>query len=157
MDLTKNQQLIAYLGEKHPGATITVLIKLAYFVDLVSVKRTGNPISSFEYVRYFYGPFAPSIYTDLEALMQANIFKAELNYSSSGEEYTIYSFIENSQIDLDGISVEEKELIDGVLKSVQGYGAKTLTDMAYKTKPMTSLGATLGGSENLNKILDLNA
>src|SRR3990167_7604691 len=120
MPLTKNQQLIAYLGEKHEGATITVLIKLAYFVDLVAVKRTGKPISNFKYVRYYYGPFAPTVYNDIEALMQAGIFKAELDYTPSGEEYTRYSLTE-TPTEMLGISAAEKALIDEVLESVKGY------------------------------------
>jgi hypothetical protein len=55
------------------------------------------------------------------------------------------------------IEKEEKDLIDEMMSELKGYGAKTLTDIAYKTKPMIKLGATLGGDENLFKKLDLSA
>lgn len=156
MQLTKNQQLIAYLGEKHTRATITVLIKLAYFIDLVAMKKTGKQISNFSYVRYFYGPFDQKIYGDIEVLIENNIFGAELSYTSTGEEYAVYTSLGDG-VELLDITSNEKEIIDGVLESVNGYGAKTLTQMAYKTRPMVVLGATLGGKENMKSILDLKA
>lgn len=157
MSLSKNQQLLAYLSEKHPGATITVLIKLAYFVDLVAVKKKGEPISNFKYVRYFYGPFDKTIYADVEVLIEQKLLKPELNYTSSGDEYMVYRPLDIDSDSLINLSSDEKELIDGVLESVKGYGAKTLTEMAYKTKPMTALSATLGGDEALDQVLNLSA
>ena len=46
--------------------------------------------------------------------------------------------------------------MDEVLDSVNGYGAKALTEIAYKTKPMQALGATLNGGEHLNEKLDMS-
>lgn len=53
-------------------------------------------------------------------------------------------------------SSEELELIGGVLQELKGYGAKILTEIAYKTKPMVKIGATLGGKESFGVKLDLS-
>jgi hypothetical protein len=50
---------------------------------------------------------------------------------------------------------EEKETIDEVVNSLAGLGAKDLTAIAYKTKPMVKLGAKLNNSIGLNQKLDL--
>jgi len=55
------------------------------------------------------------------------------------------------------ISDDEKEIIDEVLESLEGYGTKALTELTYRTKPMKKIRATLNNKAGLNKTLDLNA
>jgi uncharacterized phage-associated protein len=155
--LTKNQILLAYLTKYKEKASVTVLMKLAYLVDLVSIKKGSEKIFSFVYKRYTYGPFDESIYRELEALQLEGVVLPKSDFTATGEEYIYYSFNTESEIDCEDISETEKTIINEVLESVKGFGAKILTDIAYKTKPMQMLGATLGGNEHLNEQLDLAA
>ncbi len=155
--MDKNHQLLVYLAKEHPSASITVLMKLSYLVDLISVEKLGDQISSFEYIRYNYGPFTQEIYTTVEDLVCNKILITKNDYTGGNVEYITYTYSEDSDFMFEDISKEEKDLIDEVLSELKGYGAKTLTEIAYKTKPMVKLGATLGGEENLFKKLDLRA
>ena len=154
--LEKTQQLLAYIIKRHNKASVTVLMKLSYLIDLVSLKKDGKQITHYNYVRYNYGPFDNIIYADLQKLIDAKVVQPKPNYVPSGEEYIIYSYNENSDLDFSALTDEERAIADEVLENVNGYGARTLTEIAYKTKPMKKFGATLGGTEHLGEKLDLN-
>jgi uncharacterized phage-associated protein len=155
--MTKNQTLLAYLVKNHPKASVTTLMKLAYLIDLISIQEGKNQIFNFKYKRYNYGPFDEHIYKELDELAQNNVIIPSVDYSPTGSEYVIYEFNSESELDFKSLDDEELSMINSVLEKVKGYGAKALTDIAYKTKPMLKLGATLGGNENLNAPLDLSA
>jgi hypothetical protein len=155
--LEKTQALLAYIIQRHNKASVTVLMKLSYLIDLVNIKKGGKQITHYSYVRYNYGPFDNVIYTDLQALIEANIVQPRPDYVPSGEEYIVYTYNEDSEINFSSLSDNERSLADEVLENVKGYGARTLTEIAYKTQPMKQLGATLGGTEHIGEILNLSA
>jgi uncharacterized protein YwgA len=156
MQLSKNQLLLAYLCSKHGNASITVLMKLAYLVDLVNIKENKKQIFDFKYVRFYYGPYDSNINTDLENLLQECVISAITEYTNSGNEFIVYHFNDDKTSHFNELDKSELVLIDKVLEGLKGYGAKTLTDIAYKTAPLVKLGATQGGKEHLGEILDLN-
>lgn len=153
--MDKNHQLLAYLAKEHPSASITVLMKLSYLVDLISVKKLGNQISTFQYIRYSYGPFTQEVYNTVEDLVMEKVLLPKNDYAGGSVEYITYTFGNKEGFSFDKISTEETKLIDEMMTDLKGYGAKTLTEIAYKTKPMVKLGATLGGNENLFSKLNL--
>ena len=146
----KTKQLLAFIIQNHPGVSITSLMKLSYIIDLVSIQKTGNPISNFEYLRYKYGPFDNKIYDYLAELRLNNVVNDDVAYSQTGDEYVIYNFNENNEFKFDKLSEEEKDIALEVIEELKGYGAKALVELAYKTKPMKKLGA------QLEKLLTLN-
>ena len=79
---TKNQQFLSYLCQKHPRATVTVLMKISYLIDWVSVNKYGTQITNYEYKRYLYGPFDDAIYKDLNVLTTKKILTANTEYTS---------------------------------------------------------------------------
>ena len=48
-----------------------------------------------------------------------------------------------------------EQIVRDLVDSLGNLSPKSLTELAYKTKPMTRLGATLGGNEHLNEQLVL--
>ncbi len=154
---TKNQQIIAYLAKNHGKASITVLIKLAYIIDLFNIKKVGKQLTDFQYIRYYHGPYDKTINFELTTLIDNNVLYPKAHYTVTGDEYVVYNFNEDAQFNFNKISEQEASTIDEVMENLTGYGAKTLTDIAYKTKPMLKLGATHGGVEHLNEALNLLA
>ncbi len=155
--MKKTKQLLAYLVQNDPNISITSLMKLSYIVDLISIKKSGKQISNFEYKRYKYGPFDNKIYGYLKDLIEENVIKEDVAFAQTGDEFIIYAFNEQEDFSFDKLSTEEKQIIDEVIESVKGYGAKALVDLAYKTKPMKKIGAKIGNSKGLNEKLDLYA
>lgn len=156
MPRPKTLQVLSYIIKNHPDVSVTSLIKLSYLVDLVAVKKSKNKISDFQYVRYNYGPFDKKIYKYLESLIKDDIIKEGANISSTGDEFVTYNICKKNSIAFDKISDDEKEIIDEVLESLEGYGTKALTELTYRTKPMKKIGATLNNKAGLNKPLNLN-
>jgi len=152
----KTEQFITYIASKHISPSLTSLMKLSYLVDLVSFKSMGKQISDFEYVRYHYGPYDSKINTCVDSLLKEGILQVREVFTQTAEGYSVYSVNPNAENTFDALSESEMQTIDSVLEGVKGYGAKTLTEMAYKTNPMKKLGATLGGNESLGMKLDLS-
>ena len=154
----KTTEMLAYITMNYPRADITSLMKLSYLIDLVHIKKTGNPISSFKYIRYKYGPFDNSIYKHINKLISKNIIKEDAEHNLYCGEHIVYVCdVDHNEIPLKHLSPAEIESIKEVVNSLLGYGAKALVELTYKTKPMQKLGATIGGNENINIPIDLTA
>jgi len=156
MQSEKNKQILALLIKLHESASVTVLMKLSYLIDLIGFKKNNKQISEFVYKRYYFGPFDNSIYAVLSELADSGTIATSTKYSPGGDEYVIYSFNESSDFSFDILTDEERLIIEDTVEQLKGYGAKTLTEITYKTAPMKKLNATQGGHENLNTVLDLS-
>lgn len=148
----KNKEIIHYIISKAPKSSVTSLIKLAYLTDLVSLKKRDCKVSNFKYIRYLYGPFDNEIYKIIENLLEEGSIESSLQFTLD-HDYPIYTVKEEPN--LKKLSVEDQSIIDDVLQELSGYGARTLTELAYQTEPMKKIGATLGGNEHLNEVLVL--
>ena len=148
----KNEQLLAYLVSKHTNCTITSLMKLSYLVDLFNIKESGKKISSYEYIRFHYGPFCKIISQDIDKLIEEGVIEPKMEYDPAfGNEYIVYNLKED--MGTSELTKNEIENINVLLDKFRGYGAKALTLVAYKTDPMKDLGATLGGNEGMRRKL----
>lgn len=152
----KTRDVIIYVSQKHPRASITAFMKICYLIDLISFKKIKRQITQFSYKRYNYGPFDDKVYSYIQSLLEENILSSESEYTPNGQEYFVYSFNDSEDNNPTlNLSADETNIADEVLNAVVGFGAKTLTEIAYKTKPMVALGATLGGKENFSQLLDM--
>lgn len=151
----KTKQLIDYLVSKHHLSTVTSLIKLCYLCDLVSVGAGNNQITSFSYYRWHFGPYDKKIEDVLFQLVESGDIESDISYTDYGTEYVKYKVANDDDPKVDKLTDADLGHINAVLDSLKGYGPKALTQVAYKTKPMLALKATLGGTENMGKKLDL--
>ncbi|MFA4826600.1 MAG: Panacea domain-containing protein [Methanoregula sp.] len=154
--IEKTRQLIAYLIQNHPFPSITSLMKLSYIVDLVSVRKVDEQISDFEYIRFKYGPFDKRIYEYVHDLLDSGVIVEDSAITQAGE-VVVYEFDEGANLSFSEITSEEKNIIDGILDTLGGYGPKALVDLTYKTKPMEKIGAKQNNEVGLNERLDLRA
>ncbi len=159
MSLTKNDQLLAYIVKKRGVASVTVLMKLAYLLDLMQVQNGRGKISTFKYIRWYYGPFDDSIYSSITRLEKSQILNGRSEYDNAANESIVYRFDEKKEDEhsFDLLSQNEMAEVDAMTRALQGYGAKTLTEISYKTAPMVAIGATLGGNQSMGVELDLSA
>ena len=140
----KTKNMLIKILEETPR-DITSLMKLSYLIDLSAIRKLGKKISDFRYIRYNYGPFDAAIYTDLDKLIKDKIICTQSEYTQYGE--TIIYKLNQKRIDdikIDALNEDEIRLIEDIINSLEGYGAKLLTDIVYKTNPMVEIGATLG-------------
>ncbi|MEI9914449.1 MAG: Panacea domain-containing protein [Candidatus Saccharibacteria bacterium] len=151
----KTKQLIDYLVSKHHLSTVTSLVKLCYLCDLVSVGAGNDQITNFNYYRWHFGPYDRKIEDALFQLVERGDITSDTTYTDYGTEYVKYNVSDDSEPTIDKLTKTDLGHVNAVLDSLKGYGPKALTQVAYKTKPMLALGATLGGTENMGKPLDL--
>ena len=151
----KTAQILTYITKKCPGASITSLMKFCYFIDLISMKENGQQLTEFEYKGYYYGPFDSRIYSEIEKLVDEEIIITDMEYTAN-EEYIGHYFNEEQDKLEFNLSEKECDLIDRTLEQLRGYGAKAVSEIAYKTKPMLAIGAKLGGREHINRELNLS-
>lgn len=151
----KTRQLVSYLVSKHHLSTVTSLIKLCYLCDLVSVGNNNGQITNFNYIRWHFGPYDGKIEKVLFHLVESGEIGSDIAYTDYGTEYVKYKVVEGSEPKIDKLTKTDLGHINAVLESLKGYGPKALTQVAYKTKPMTAIGATLGGAEHMGEELDL--
>ncbi|HEX6257944.1 MAG TPA: Panacea domain-containing protein [Candidatus Saccharimonadales bacterium] len=158
-NLSKTQALLEFFAHSHDKPSVTVLMKLCYLTDLIAIKRLRRPITEYEYERYTFGPFNKRIYQDLEHLVGVSRLEVEIDYPTFGtdSEVVLYRHTQDLANVEQKLDIEEIEVASEVLKTLSGYGARQLTEVAYQTKPMVALGATLGGNQNLGVKLDLKA
>ncbi len=152
---SKTKQLIAYLIDKHAVATVTSLMKLCYLSDLVNYQETKKQISIFKYIRWNYGPYDAKISMYLYGLIEDETIKSEVAFTNDGNEYYRYQ-LANKDYDKSLLSAGELSNVDAVLNSLVGFGPSALIEVAYKTKPMKALQATIGGTEHLGTALNFN-
>jgi hypothetical protein len=152
MNITKNQQFLLFILTHRWPSTITEIVKLSYLIDLASLSEFKNKISDYKYIRYFYWPYAVKIQSDLEKLAFSNYIIIEAKTNPQWYENILYSINPEKELWLN-LNDEEKNFTLEVLKDLGGYRAWTLTQIAYKTKPMLDLGATLWWNEHLNELL----
>lgn len=153
----KSKLLLRYILKDAADKGVTSLMKLSYLIDLVAVRELGHQLSSFKYIRFNYGPFDARIYKDLEDLQKNEFISSYTDYATQGygEQVVFYKSNEESIVD-DEFTNEEKIIIQKVLNEFKAYGAKPLTEIAYKTDPMRKFNATLGGNEHLGELLELS-
>jgi uncharacterized phage-associated protein len=153
----KTEQILAYIIQNYEGEGIhiTSLMKLAYLVDLMAIKKTGKQLTNFEYRRYKYGPFDQKIYEYIKDLINDKIIIEDGYASRSGEEHIVYLFNKENDFEFNKLSEDDKRVIDEVMESLEGYVVKALVELTYKTKPMKKLGAEIGNEKGLNEKLEL--
>lgn len=153
--LSETQKYLLYFSKFHPKPSVTVLMKLCYLLDLMATSENKGKLTDFDYCRYSFGPFDQKIYRELEKLVKLGFAHQDTDYTKLGTEVVFYKvsdqFADNVKLDSPG-----RDLAEELLEAVKGYGAKELTQIAYKTKPMLALKATLGGTENIGKALNLS-
>jgi len=151
----KTKQFLSYIAKQYNQVTITSLMKLSYFIDLVSMKEKRKQISDFVYERYRFGPFNKEIYGYINDLIKEKTLKEKTSYTPSGDEYIIYEFNTTTKTKFDQLDTHEKKIADRVINELYGLGPKALAQIAYETRPMKKIGAKLSNTKGLNKRLDL--
>lgn len=151
----KTLDLILYIIDNIHLATVTSITKFLYLIDLTCISDGREKVTNINYVRYYYGPYSAAIKDAIEKLLAENKIVATLRTLASGEPFLEYNIApESKQIEFED---NNKDIIDELLNSLGGLTPSQLTKIAYGTEPMKKLGATLGGNEHLNEVLDLSA
>ncbi|MCQ2562009.1 MAG: SocA family protein [Alphaproteobacteria bacterium] len=151
----KTRQLLALILRDGPRG-VTSLLKISYLIDLAAIRNIGYQISEFKYIRWNFGPFDSAIYKNLENMREEGIISADSQFIGT-DEHVIYKLKDPDLVAANSLTPQEQDLVTEMPQHLQGFGAKTLTEVAYNRKPMTSIGAKLGGTEHMGEFLNMHA
>lgn len=137
--LNKTESLICYVIQAMSVPTETMISKVCYLCDYLTVKNMGHSLSSTDYKTSILGPQGKNISDCLYELVKRGIVDRSIEYSIEGNEYVKYSVREVNQLSeesQDDFSVEEMKIINEVLKSVSSLNARLLNEVVANTKPV---------------------
>lgn len=136
--LSKNARVLQYLAQKARRPLTTFqLQKLPYLADLLARKQTGEPVTSFNYIWYDYGPFDSELYAAIEELERAGLSKTKPQRFWSGHNGRLLRPLQTCD-DL-GLSPAERYILDRVCSEYEGVSTKELKKLAYGSEPMRDL------------------
>ena len=137
--------LILYVVKNMSIPTETMISKICYLCDYLSVKNLGSPISNLEYENSVFGPQGKNIAECLFELARDGEVNQSIEYGVDGTEHVEYHIATNAQKlveDSEEFSVGEKQIIDEVLRSVGSLNARLLTEVVDNTKPIKDVNST---------------
>jgi transcriptional regulator with XRE-family HTH domain len=126
----KTFEFFVYLSSRLGYMNKMQWMKLPYFIDYKFFQKFGSQITNLKYYRYTFGPFDKKMY--------------EYQGLNCPKKIT-YTYLE-----------PDLGFIDSEIKKLPSDNGEKLKELSYKTAPMKALGATLGGRENMNALLDLS-
>ena len=153
-DSSKTKELIKYLIYNMNLPTITSITKMLYLIDLAAVSSAGKKITNLNFIRYYYGPYDSSIKNILDEMILKHETDVDVKFLPNGEPYLVYRSPKGVAECL--YNGDNENIVNDLVNDLGHLSPKSLTEIAYKTKPMMKLNATLGGNEHLNETLDLS-
>ena len=148
VDKLKYKNTILYLAEKvgaRPNVGETVFYKLLYFVETLSLYRTGKTISNESFHKMQYGPVPSSFSTVTQDMINNN----ELD-RVTGTYFTYMQTKYLPRIESVGLSDDEKRIVDDVILALGDKTATELSDLSHKDSPW--IDAEMGEGLNLDLI-----
>jgi len=138
--MSKAEQVILYVVSKLEGRVKigrTRLMKLLYLIDLVAKHKLGRTVTGARYYYYLFGPFSDEVQQAVIDLTRQGLLEDDPELTHMGQAHN-YRTAEN--VDVNGvcedISVEERELIDEVVKKIGRRSLDYVVRTAYQTRPM---------------------
>lgn len=113
-------------------------IKIAYFIDLESIKRFGKMLTNYTYFRYHYWPFDKKMYDYQKLFCMEN----EKGFQDVKNMY---------------LSHDEIQIIENVFQKYPVEDGKKLMNLSYNTAPLQKLWVVCGDGKCMNEELDMFA
>lgn len=145
--MTKTEAVICYLLAKaapHP-INKTTLIKLCYFADLESVRRSGEPITGQTWERGQYGAVAYDIPNTARKIPGVQIDDHPTPTGNLRTDFSAGLGLPDPEYDL---SVSEMVVLDDIFEKCSRQYARTLGDQTKTTEPWVN--AVAADSKVLN-------
>ncbi|AKI96733.1 hypothetical protein IX53_01625 [Kosmotoga pacifica] len=146
----KNEELILNVLKLAGPITKTKLVKLLFLIDNEASAKINKKISSFAYVKYFYGPYPPELEDILSYLSAKGIIHYNENISCNGRRYYLIS-IDSPEYQKRGemaniFSEKEEQIIRSI---VNKYKDKSLEDILESVYALDSVEKATFGADIL--------
>ena len=108
----------------------TKINKILYFCDFAHVRKTGDPITGYEYQKLPQGP-APRALVPVRDQLVAN---GTLSSTATTDEfgYNHHIFSASRPADLSVFNNSERQTIDGVVSKIASMSAREVSDLSHQ-------------------------
>lgn len=127
LNIDKLESIITYLAKRIPQLYKVKLMKLLWYVDVISFKITGHSMIGLVYLHEPMGalPLAHYKIIDLEKVC------VEEEYD---DECTKYHILPNNNLDLSNINCDELDILDCVIKKFKDFNSQQIVNYMHKEK-----------------------
>ncbi len=137
---SKLKELILYISKRcdcDPNFGSVMLNKILFFSDFQSFAKTGRPITGVEYFKLPQGP-APR---RMKPIQDGLVSSGELGIAlrdRHGLTQKRPTALREPNLAL--FTAEEIAMVDGVIAELDGYTAKSVSDLSHRTRAWTVVG-----------------
>ena len=130
------------LGDS-PRGMATKLNKVLYFCDFAHVRRSGDPITGFEYQKLAQGPTPRAMMPIRNRLVEDGTLTFESTIDAFGYNHHVFSASRDA--DLTVFSPAELETIEAVTTEIANMSARQVSDLSHEDTgwQMVELGETI--------------
>jgi hypothetical protein len=134
--ISKNAQVVKFFAQQYRGIPRKRLAKMAYETDVIAREYLGEPVSTFDWRLYPYGPYTPEIPLAVEELVSARLaWTKETEATEDGEPSWKKLYDSGKRVIFD-FTLAENEILAYVVANYLNMPMKELlNDVIYETKP----------------------
>lgn len=146
VDFEKVGIIASYFADHTKKLYVTKLLKLFYYLDFISYKTRGAPVTNDVYFKLPYGPVPSAIKNEIDILSQDNVlgtgFKRQLSsyIKLQRDEKDSGNLVININRDynLRKLANSELELLKSITETFKETTAKALSNQTHREKPWLS-------------------
>ena len=131
LDIDKIEAAISYIAESVPNLYKVKLMKMLWYADTLSYKRTGHAMTGMVYKHCTMGALPIGHYS-LMNLENLNVEEEESENFNS-----MFHIFPNKEIDYKVLSDEDKNILDDVINKFIDYKTREIVDYMHKEKAYT--------------------
>ena len=147
LNVSRNAQLLKFFAQAYRGIPRKRLVKMAFMADLISRQYLEHPISEFEWIAYYYGPYSREIPEAIGELESQHLaWTREIEATPDGDAQWKLLFDSGQRVPLD-FSFGENEVLAYVVDNYLDMPMEELLwDVVYPTVPFKKAVAEGFGS-----------
>ena len=128
LDIEKIKNILGYIAKKMGEIKKAVLMKLLWYIDMLSYKDTGHAITGLIYQHMPYG----ALPIGHREIVELSSIKSKLFIND--REYEEYRIEFNNDYKIKKILKEEKDIIDKVINKFKNYKSFEISEYMHKEK-----------------------
>jgi hypothetical protein len=135
-EISKNAQLLKFFAQQDRGIPRKRLVKMVYETDIIARQYLGEPVSSFEWRLFQYGPYSREIPSAVEELVAIGLaWTQDTEPTEDGPGWK--RLYDSGQPIVFDFKLEENEVLAYVTANYLSMPMEELLwDVVYETKPM---------------------
>lgn len=131
LDIEKIKNILGYITKEMGQIKKVVLMKLLWYIDVLSYKNTEKAITGLVYQHMPYG----ALPIGHKEIIELSSVKSHLFIND--REYEEYKIEFNKEYKIKSITKEEKEIIDKVINKFKNYKSSEISEYMHKEKAYT--------------------